>query len=215
MPAIDFDIENCLLWHIAETEEELLALVPDSAAVQAREIANPRRRRHFLAGRAALHALIGAHPEIGYTEQGAPVITGSPAHENPATGSPAPGYISVSHAGDYALAGFSPTPIGVDIEQNDRNFSAVAHKYIAPGETCLMRGDYANFQAAVWCCKEALYKLAHIEGLSLADDIVLTGTDPAQRTWQGKYRRPDGTLSPAVPIEVRRLDGYTIAVATV
>jgi 4'-phosphopantetheinyl transferase EntD len=51
----------------------------------------------------------------------------------------------------------------------ERDFGRVASRYVSNQEQGLCREEW--WHAALWCAKEALYKMAQREGISLRDDI--------------------------------------------
>lgn len=56
-----------------------------------------------------------------------------------------------------------------------RDFGRVSSRYITAEERRL--SDNLRFEAAVWCAKETLYKLAQREGLDFRRDICITAVD--------------------------------------
>lgn len=74
------------------------------------------------------------------------------------------GNISFSHCSDALLIGWSPEPLGVDIERTDRSFAAmrVAKRYLSKEEQSSIKElSSNNFRIAVleyWLAKEAAIK---------------------------------------------------------
>ena len=97
----------------------------------------------------------GDMPEIRLTERGKPYFANSPWH------------FSISHTKRRAFCVLSPTPVGIDAEEMDRNINLrLADKILSPAEK-------ARFDAAAdkriallkfWVLKEAAAKLSG-EGL--------------------------------------------------
>ena len=111
-----FSKEICLedevrvgIWHITETTEELLTgLALDSREEELfKTYSHPQRKKQWLAYRAVLRHLLPKSTPVNlrYDEHGKPSLTC------------APGFISVSHAGDFAAAVYSDrVAVGIDIE---------------------------------------------------------------------------------------------------
>lgn len=77
-------------------------------------------------------------------------------------------YFSISHAGSYAAAAFSDVPVGVDIEQADRNWSKVVQRVYTSNELDYIevcsKDDNDNSirlikTAEIWTRKESYAKL--------------------------------------------------------
>ena len=117
-----------------------------------------------------LRRVVGRGVRIEYSSQGAPLLS-----EEVVVNNYHYKYISVSHCRDMVAVMLSQQPCGVDIEQSGRDFGRVSSRYITQEERRL--SDNPRFEAAVWCAKEALYKLAQREGLDFRRDISITAVD--------------------------------------
>lgn len=82
----------------------------------------------------------------------------------------------------------------IDIEDIGRDFSRAASRFMTPDECAL--GCDPRLQAAVWCAKETLYKYSGKKGLSLTEDIAVTGVDFDNSTISGR-------IEDSRPIELR------------
>ena len=139
---------------------------------------------------------------IKYTAQGAPVLArGIVIGDSHYT------HISVSHCRDKVAVMLSLRPCGIDIEQLARDFGRVSTRYITPDERALCQCE--EFEAIAWCAKEALYKLAQIEGLDFRRDIIIEAIDLAAGTIVGRA----GELQ-SVSMQILRPDKEHVAVAT-
>ena len=78
---------------------------------------------------------------------------------------------------------------------------------VAIGERALCQCE--EFEAIAWCAKEALYKLAQIEGLDFRRDIIIEAIDLAAGTIVGRA----GELQ-SVTMQILRPDKEHVAVAT-
>lgn len=139
---------------------------------------------------------------IKYTPQGAPVLArGIVIGDSHYT------HISVSHCRDKVAVMLSLRHCGIDIEQPARDFGRVSTRYITPDERALCQCE--EFEAIAWCAKEALYKLAQIEGLDFRRDIIIEAIDLAAGTIVGRV----GELQ-SVTMQILRTDKEHVAVAT-
>lgn len=141
-------------------------------------------RDHFVAARAILRTLLGQYlytnPQdihFSYAKQGKPFIKNQKLEFN------------LSHAGDWALLGFSlDGPLGVDIEliRADMEFESVARHFFSPPEVStllhLNRYDRPGAFFNCWTRKESFIK-ALGDGLSFPLDqfeVSLLEGPPAQ-----------------------------------
>lgn len=66
--------------------------------------------------------------------------------------------LSISHSERFtAIALSKNTQIGIDIEENNRNFIKIAPKYLHKAELLYLTNN--DICQLIWCAKEALYKL--------------------------------------------------------
>ncbi len=120
------------------------------------------RRAERLAWRGLLRKVAGEECRVSYSKQGAPCIENSQYK-----------YISVSHCADCVALLLSDKPCGVDVERVGRNFERAARRYISPKERENLAVDSNLKMAAVWCAKEALYKMMGREGVDFLKDIEI------------------------------------------
>lgn len=137
------------------------------------------RRAERLAWRLMLRKVANQSVEIIYNNQGAPQLRYAIVKDGVSYR-----HISVSHCRDMVAVLLSSQPCGVDIEQTGRDFSCVSSRYITDLERTL--SDNPHFEAAVWCAKEALYKLVQREGLDFRSDILICAVDFAAATIVGR-----------------------------
>ena len=148
-------------------ELELLEAEATAAELSSVEgITAKSRRAERLAWRRLLREVAGEWCDITYTEQGAPCITNSQYK-----------HISVSHCADCVALLLSDKPCGVDIERTERNFERVASKYISEAERERLKVDSPLKMAAIWCAKEALYKMANRAGVDFLRDMEILWLD--------------------------------------
>ena len=122
----------------------------------------PRRRREYLMWRAVVRQELGRDVAISYAANGAPQVDCG-------------AFISISHSADLVTVCISDGPCAVDTEPLRRNFDRVKPRYLSAAEASL--SDDVRLAAAVWCAKEALYKLASREGIDFLNDIRIVAVD--------------------------------------
>ena len=148
---------------------ELSELEAQATAVEIESlegISAKSRRAERLTWRRLLRKVAGEECQVTYSKQGAPHIKNSQYK-----------YLSVSHCADCVALRLSDKPCGVDIEQVGRNFERVARRYISPKERENLAVDSNLKMAAVWCAKEALYKMMGREGVDFLKDIEILKLD--------------------------------------
>lgn len=158
-----------LIGHIAPLEE-LEAEASEDELQSVAKFSSSSRRAERLSWRIMLRRVVGRGVRIEYSSQGAPLLS-----EEVVVNNYHYKYISVSHCRDMVAVMLSQQPCGVDIEQMGRDFGRVSSRYITQEERRL--SDNPRFEAAVWCAKEALYKLAQREGFDFRRDISITAVD--------------------------------------
>ncbi len=152
-----------LLWHITESEEELLAKVHLSISEKSylQSITSVRRKQEWLAVRALLQGSIHHTSKILYHSSGTPYLENS-TH-----------FISITHNKEFAVIAINPfSAIGVDIELKNRNFEKVAFRYIC-AEELLPFYLYTQEEqlCIIWCAKEAAFKTISEEGIDFKEHL--------------------------------------------
>ncbi len=132
---------------------------------QFNQITSYKRQQEWLAIRALLQTAGCRAEQLTYSESGQPRINHSEYAE-----------ISISHSDKLAgLFLHRSCPVGLDIENRNRNFIRVEKKYLSPEER-LLAGSIPDGHGLFWCIKEAVYKAAGIPGILFADQIRI-GSD--------------------------------------
>ncbi len=105
--------------------------------------------------------------KIAYLDSGKPILTdeqGTPSQTN----------ISISHTQNTAAFAFGTLPLGIDIENIERDASRAVRKFAQQSELELAQEHFPeNPHLLVWCAKEALYKAHGMEGVELKNEISL------------------------------------------
>ena len=169
------------IWQIAESEEELLALLASLqtekafAAVKAglAELHNPSRRREWLAVRMLVAQCLGNAHIISYESSGRPFL---------ADGS---WQISISHTKEYAALAWLPDgTVGIDIERRTDRVMRVVRKFINAEEQAAL--DASHFSSPdgellLWTAKEALYKAVGIRELDCMEALTVHIPSPEEQ----------------------------------
>jgi hypothetical protein len=184
LPALHFGI-----WKMEETEEELLGRFDDPEPFRrgAAKYTNASRRVEWLSVRALLRVMLGEDPQIDYLPIGQPVwVDGSRK-------------VSISHTRGYVAAAVSREDIGIDIEYVSNRIRRVTSRYLRPDEPFLRLSTLL----VAWTAKEALYKVAHREGLDFQRGMRLVFPP---RVCRDQVEEDD--LSGARPMHMGSLDAY-------
>ena len=140
-------------------------------------IKNEKRKEEFLATRNLRTYLFGKKT-IQHNEFGAPYMEQSNIH------------ISISHTKEYVgIAWSEKHPVGIDIENINRDTSSIQHKFISPAEQQIISLDNQDNSALIiWCIKESLYKLHRSKGVDFLKDLSCEkiNTD----LWKGYINSP-------------------------
>ena len=148
------DVAQILIWEFDENEEldsELL-LEPEN---QTKILGyHPNKISEFLMVRKMLKVLLPNH-KILYRDTGEPYLFPQDFH------------ISISHS--YPLAGLaiSKNKIGIDLEKRNEKIKNIRHKFILHEDFYIDNSEEVDFLTAIWCVKEALYKIHHSKHWSL------------------------------------------------
>ncbi|NVO10258.1 MAG: 4'-phosphopantetheinyl transferase superfamily protein [Bacteroidales bacterium] len=141
---IEDENSQIALWKVTESEQELKDL---TGLDLENTYAYPRRRIERMVVRAILNQL-NHFESVNYYPNGRPYYSGGKPH------------ISISHASKMVAVGFCQNlSIGVDVEQTNRDFKTVAHKYITNKELKWINLEHQKSLALAWCIKESIYKL--------------------------------------------------------
>ncbi len=155
------------IWQITESEEELVAPLPNGS--QLLDEAHTRfkaagRRLEWLAVRRLLHES-GISSPIGYHPSGRPYLTDDPHH------------ISISHTRGYAaIALHRNAPVGIDIEQRTDKVCRVQDKFLSPEEKHFLPLLRNRVEAllVIWTAKESIFKLIDREGIDFSAHFHLS-----------------------------------------
>ena len=151
------------VWKITETEQELIELssTPSDEMEEISYISSEALRKQRLAVRALLNELFEDKVYLSHHENGKPYL------ENMATN------ISITHTHEsVAVLLHEEEEVGIDIECQDRDFSAVEKKALSEDEIDDLDEDRKNEQLAIyWCAKEAIFKRVSAFRVDFAEQI--------------------------------------------
>lgn len=193
----------------AENGDRMRALLSAEERRRAEKFSDAKRRREFVLGRAAARLLLSerlavAPPEVPLrvTERGA-VEVGAGGWR-----------LSISHSGDWAIAGISPRRIGVDIERIAPRSPELERYMLHPDEPSLTDAlslDKARADILCWTLKEATLK-AMRKGLGYSPKKLrldvdfemgrATARDADGGRWEAWFEERDGYYA-AVSVAAR------------
>ena len=153
------------VWQITETEDELreLSIIPSDELEEISFIRSQSLRCQRLAVRALLSQLFEEKVYLSHHDNGKPYL------ENMVTN------ISITHTEKYvAVILHDEEDVGIDIECQDRDFSAVEKKALSEDEIDDLDEDKRNEQLAIyWCAKEAIFKRISAYNVDFAEQIEI------------------------------------------
>lgn len=160
---LSFDEEKCTvaIWQIAESEDELMAPLPNGQELLTEARARFKavgRRLEWLAVRRLMYE-VGIGSPIAYHPSGRPCLVNDARH------------ISISHTRGYAAVAIrEDAPVGLDIEQLTQKVCRVQHKFLSHEEKLFLLLEKKNVEALhlIWTAKEAMFKLVDREGIDFA-----------------------------------------------
>ena len=151
------------VWQITESERELIELssTPTDEMEEISFIKSESLRKQKLAVRALIDTLFEDKVYLSHHDNGKPYI------ENMATN------ISITHTENFvAVILHEEEEVGIDMECQDRDFSAVEKKALSEDEIDDLDDDRKNEQLAIyWCAKEAIFKRVSAYNVNFSEQI--------------------------------------------
>jgi phosphopantetheinyl transferase len=157
------------VWQLTETSGELTSYFSPE------ELSNPefqkytfeKRQMEWLATRLLIQKLIGSDFTIDYSETGKPNIVHAEYK-----------HLSITHSrGFVAVFVHENQPVGIDIEDINRNYNAVGKRYLSEKELADV-GKIPLLQCLYWCAKEAIFKLVPDDGVEFREQIHISSFNP-------------------------------------
>ncbi|WP_320113473.1 4'-phosphopantetheinyl transferase superfamily protein [Draconibacterium orientale] len=173
------------VWELKEAADDLLKKVKLTPVETARlaTFKAEKRRKEFLASRLLLQQLLPESPEIVYRDKfGKPSLKDSSLN------------ISITHSADLAAIIISDKNIGIDVEQIHRNIDKVVTRYASPEEIEFIENsnDPQFVKILLWAAKEAIFKIAGIQGIQFNRQIEITLFDyHAHSRFSGALKHPE------------------------
>jgi 4'-phosphopantetheinyl transferase len=170
-----YKYENSILaiWSLAESVEELSRLITlkEEDAFSLEKITSHIRQREFLTVR-ILSGLLGFYPEIKHDRNRRPYLSNSGYH------------ISISHSRSLLTVILSEKQVGIDTEENIRNVSHIAARFLSPEEILWTSStDEPNHTWILcWSIKESVFKMMGVENVDFRTMIRI---DPVKPDNQG------------------------------
>ena len=148
------DVTKILIWEFDENEE----LNPDELLESENQHKilgyHPHKIAEVLMIRKMLKTVLPDH-KILYRENGEPYLFPQDFH------------ISISHSYPLAALAISKKRVGIDLEKRKEKIKKIRHKFILHEDSYIDNSEEVDFLTAIWCVKEALYKIHHSKHWSL------------------------------------------------
>ncbi len=158
------------VWEVTESEDDLLKLVsiPNDELEELYLTRSEARRKEKLAVRALLNTVFEEKVYLGHHDNGSPFIQNNSIH------------ISITHTNRFVAIITHPTEdVGIDIENIERDFSAVEKKALSEEEREDLSEKHRNLHLAIyWCAKEAIYKRMSQHGVDFAKQMEVDKFNP-------------------------------------
>ncbi|MPS73621.1 MAG: 4'-phosphopantetheinyl transferase superfamily protein [Chryseobacterium sp.] len=148
------DVATVLVWEYDENEmlDPVELLEPEN---QYKILGyHPNKIAEVLMVRKMLKTVLPDH-KILYRENGEPYLFPQDQH------------ISVSHSFPLAALAISKNKVGIDLEKRKEKIRYIRHKFILHEDIFIDNNEEVDFLTAIWCVKEALYKIHHSKHWSL------------------------------------------------
>ena len=148
------------VWNIQETNQVLLSMVDEEVPTNM----NPTRLAEWIVGRILIKSLCGQfgidYKGVAARETGKPHLVGTDVE------------ISISHSFPMAAAMIhKKSPCGIDLERMRSKLIRIQDKFVNETETAYLNN--LEKLCAIWCGKEALYKIYGRKKLSMKDETFI------------------------------------------
>lgn len=192
------DVAKILIWEF-DKDEQLNAdalLEPEN---QTKILGyHPNKIAEFLMIRKMLRILLPNH-KIMYRENGEPYLFPQDFH------------ISISHSYPLAALAISKKKIGIDLEKRKEKIRYIRHKFVLHEDLFIDNNEEVDFLTAIWCVKEALYKIHHSKHWSLKKHYDVLPFD-LQEEFTVKARVYDLENEDFYKAKINFFDNYCVAV---
>jgi phosphopantetheinyl transferase len=161
---------------------------------------NPKRKNEFLGVRHLRNQLKIKSP-ILYHSSGRPYLSANELA------------LSISHTKDFIALASAVFPIGIDIEQKDRDAARIINKFAREDEKVLCTDNPKEWYLQLWCAKEAIYKLVGIENLSFKNEIHIHTRQKEEETTFLSATVQRGNQKHEIEVQIRETSDLHMAVA--
>jgi 4'-phosphopantetheinyl transferase len=161
---------------------------------------NPKRKNEFLGVR-FLRNQLKINSPILYHSSGRPYFSANELA------------LSISHTKDFIALASAAFPIGIDIEQKDRDAARIINKFAREDEKVLCTDNPTGWYLQLWCAKEAIYKLVGIENLSFKDEIHIHTRQKEEEATFLSATVHRGTQKHEIEVQIRETIDLHMAVA--
>lgn len=161
---------------------------------------NPKRKKEFLGVR-HLRNQLKINSPILYHSSGRPYFSTNELA------------LSISHTKDFIALANAGFPIGIDIEQKDRDAARIINKFAREDEKVLCTDNPKEWYLQLWCAKEAIYKLVGIENLSFKNEIRVHTRQKEEGTTFLSAIVQQGTQNHHIDVQIRETSDLQMAVA--
>ncbi len=168
-----------LVWHLTESEEELLENVhlSKNENIKLLSISNIQIRCSFIAIRIMIKNL--GLSEIKYLKNGKPTI------EN--------GFISISHSGTWLGIIYSKdNEVGIDLEKINSRILKIKDRFLTQKEQLEVCTNQVEKMILCWSAKEALFKKHGGETVFFSKNMEITKIDFENKLIETRIKLKDG-----------------------
>lgn len=165
------------IWHVTESYEELLGLLPDADSVcneAETKFRSKSRITEWTAVRVLLYTMLERQVKIEYTDSGAPYF---PSYEGL--------NISISHTKEYVAVALSEKhKVGIDIEIIEKQKSEGNSRVERVSSKFMNENEHVNSMIGIlltWSAKESVYKLQNDNHLDFKNDLIVESFDESNK----------------------------------
>jgi len=163
------------------------------------QLKTENRKKEFLGLRLALkHCLKGDEKEIGYTQEGKPVLADKSFN------------ISFSHCrGWIAVVTHQTKEVGIDIENPNEKLKSLYHRFLCKEELQeYLKDENFDYLRIIWSAKEALYKIIGDEAVNFKNQLQIL---PFRLGTEGDVTGIHNSSGREFAIHYQLTDSYTLA----
>lgn len=186
------------IWRVTEELSEMESRLSLSRSDKSKfeKITHQQKQKQFLATRLLINEF-APNIKVEYKETGKPYLSNS--NEN----------ISISHSHDLISVIISPKPCGIDIEKISEKPWRLQERFLNKDELFKLRQN-SNHETATlfWSAKEAVYKMAGIQGLFFKNDIIIKDINTDADNFLGQVQINEEKIN--LKFRWRRISDYIL-----